>query len=425
MRPMALLQRACAALVLAALAAHAAAQQSAPDAADNAAAQERLYQDALQSIAEGRRGDASRELRRLIENEPLHAGAWLDLALIQCALGHADEAEHMFATIETRFAPAVSTPGWETMLRLIAEAREAGCDHWQPASSYSLSTARGVDQNVNQGALNSVYITNGPDGPSEHELSADFRPMHDQYTIATGDYSREISANGGIGFAQFALRRNDRLHQYDSGAAFAGLELPWQLGHWNVRTAATGGMITLGGRLYQRQAQMQLRIQPPLPLPPALRLNVVLGATYNNFLTLTNFNANVFEARTQLVWRKPEQYASLSLGRLDDRALAQRPGGNRHGWYGGAVLRQRLAGSVAAELALNRQQWDSGAAYVPGLIEEVRAQRSRSARAALIYTLDKHQSIQLEARVVRNRENISIFQYNNRQLQLSWQWQGP
>jgi hypothetical protein len=26
---------------------------------------------------------------------------------------------------------------------------------------------------------------------------------------------------------------------------------------------------------------------------------------------------------------------------------------------------------------------------------------------------------------VRNRENISIFEYNNRQLQLSWQWQGP
>jgi hypothetical protein len=44
-------------------------------------------------------------------------------------------------------------------------------------------------------------------------------------------------------------------------------------------------------------------------------------------------------------------------------------------------------------------------------------------RASLAYPIGKHQALQVEARAVRNRENISIFQYNNRQLQLSWQWQ--
>lgn len=402
----------------------AAASQGCAQAQDTSRVQQDLYQDALQSIAEGRRNDASRELREQIEKEPLHAGAWLDLAMTQCALGHSDEAERLFATIETRFAPKEMTPGWYEMLRLIAEAREEGCNHWHPSSAWSVSAGRGIDQNVNQGALNSVYVTVGPDGPQEHELTSEFRPQHDQYTLLAGDYSREISPNGATAFVQYAVRRNDRLHQYDSGAAFAGVDLPERFGHWGVRGTGTVSVITLGGSLYQRQVQLQGRVQPPLPLPAGVQLDLVLGATYNGFLTLSNFNSNVWESRAQLSWRKPEQYASFSLGRLKDRALAQRPGGDREGWFANALLRRRLDQHFSAEAALVRQNWDSALPYAPGLIAEVRAQRTRTARASIAYAIDKSQSIQLEARVVRNQENISIFQYNDRQLQLSWQWQG-
>jgi hypothetical protein len=34
-----------------------------------------------------------------------------------------------------------------------------------------------------------------------------------------------------------------------------------------------------------------------------------------------------------------------------------------------------------------------------------------------------HHALQLEWRRVKNNENISLFQYNSRLLQLSWQWQ--
>jgi len=57
------------------------------------------------------------------------------------------------------------------------------------------------------------------------------------------------------------------------------------------------------------------------------------------------------------------------------------------------------------------------------LIEQTRAQETQTLRSTFVYPINQRQSIQLEARLVRNRENISIFQYNNRQLQLSWQWQ--
>jgi hypothetical protein len=398
--------------------------QTGAQAQDPSRVQRDLYQDALQSIAEGRRNDASRELREQIEREPLHAGAWLDLALTQCALGHSDEAERLFATIETRFAPAQMTPGWEDMLRLIAEAREEGCNHWHPSSAWSVTIGRGIDQNVNQGALSSVYVTNGADGPTMHELSSDFLPMHDQYTLLAGDFMREISSNGTTAFVQYAARRNDQLHQYDSGAAFGGVEMPSRLGHWSLRSSATAGLITLNGSLYQRQVALQTRVAPPLPLPAGLQFNAVLGVTNNQFVTLTNFNSNVWEARAQLIWRKTSHYASFSLGRLNDHALAQRPGGNRQGWFANSLLRQRVGERLTGELGFVQQDWSSALPYAPGIIEELRAQRTSTVRASLIYAINKVQSVQLEARSVHNRENISIFQYNDRQLQLSWQWQG-
>ena len=46
-------------------------------------------------------------------------------------------------------------------------------------------------------------------------------------------------------------------------------------------------------------------------------------------------------------------------------------------------------------------------------------------RGAFTYPLGKSHNLVVEARRIHNRENISIFQYDDTQLQLSWQWLGP
>jgi hypothetical protein len=192
-----------------------------------------------------------------------------------------------------------------------------------------------------------------------------------------------------------------------------------------MRTTASAGLITLGGKLYQRQAQLQARVTVPLPLPQGLQLNVVASGAYNDFLTLTNFNSNVWELRSQLAMRRGASYANASIGYLEDHALAQRPGGDRQGWFGNLLWRRQIAGPLVGELAYTHQTWNSKSAYLPGLIEQVRTQSTGVLRASVAYALSRHQTLQLEGRVVRNRENISIFEYNNSQVQLSWQWQGP
>lgn len=377
---------------------------------------QQLYRDALQSITEGRRSDASDTLRRVIEKEPLHAGAWLDLALIQCSLGHKDEAERLFVAIEQRFQPPAEIE------KLIATARAQGCVGWEPRNQYSITLARGIDQNVNQGATSAVYqpVT----GSGDLVLLSDFLPKHDQYSLASLDYLRDLTPNGTEGFLQFQEHRNDHLHQYDTSALTAGVDTPWRYGDWTLRGTGTVGLTWLGGQLYQRQAQVMAQLAPPVPLPDGLQLTLNTGLTHVAYQTLSNFNGNTGELRTQLTYRGGDDYASASLAALDDRASDDRPGGNRHGSTAVLQWRRPLTERVNGELGYVRQNWHSQSSYSPGLIDEVRDQSTRTWHATFTYALSKSQNLLLDLRQVRNKENISIFQYNDRQLQLSWQWLG-
>lgn len=382
---------------------------------DEADDTQQLYRQALQSIAEGRKTDASETLMRVIEREPLHAGAWLDLALIQCALGHADEAERLFSNIRERFNPP---PG---ILDLINQARAGGCAGWRAQGQSSLSIGRGIDQNVNQGTRSAGNSTAGL--AIDLPLTEDFLPKHDQYTALTADYLRDLTPNGTTGFVQFQDRRYDRLGAYNSSSLFAGVDTPWRYGSWTLHGSATLGLITLGHQLYQRQAQLQARVGPPLPLPGSMQFSVSTALTRVEYLTLSNFNANTAELRGQFSYRLADTSASASLSLLDDRAAAARPGGNRHGWLAAAQWRQRLFGDSSGELSYSHQRWDGSSAYSPGFLDQVRQQTTRTLRAALSYPLSTSQSLLLEARQVHNEENIAIFRYRDRQLQLSWQWQ--
>lgn len=377
-----------------------------------------LYDSALQSIAEGRKSDASATLMRVIEKESMHAGAYLEVALIQCSLGRSDEAERLFAIVETRFNPPLA------ILELIAEARETGCDKWKATRSSSVSVARGHDMNVNQGASKPSYIVERDGGRIELPLLPDFLPQHDQYTALSAEHVRDITPNGSVGFVQFLGRRNDSLDQYDSASLYVGVETPWRFGRWTLRTTALLGATALGGHYYQRQLQVQGRLAPPLPLASHTQFALVGGVTRTDYLTLTNFNSNTFELRGQFTWRKDGVVASASHALLDDRASSARPGGNRHGFSSNLTARRAVWGPLEGELSYTHHTWNSAQPYAPGLIDQVRKQATGVLRGTLAWPLDDRQSIQLEARLVRNRESISLFQYNNRVVQLSWRVQG-
>jgi hypothetical protein len=383
----------------------------------SAAAQQDLYLDAMKSIAEGRQQDADDTLTRMIEHEPQHAGAWLDLAIIQCELGHAAEAERLFHIIESRFSPP---PG---ILEVITSHRLNGCKGWQPHNRMSVLLGRGFDSNVNQGA-SSPFFSIGSDGTSTVlTLLPQYLPQSDHYTLLSAEYIRDLSPNGSIAYAQLQARENDSLTRYNTVSALAGLDRPWRLGDWGLRTTGTVGFLTLADQLYQRQIQLQVRIFPPLNLPDHFQLNVLTGLSYVQYTTLANFDSATDELSTQLTYQDNKTQAQVNLGLLFDHGDAAHVGGDRKGWFANSLVHTRINEHVSAELGWTLQNWDSQSPYSPGVLDQTRRQNTQIIRAGLIFPIKSDQSLHIEWRQVRNDENISLFQYKGQLLQLSWQWQ--
>ncbi len=375
-----------------------------------------LYLDAMRSLSEGRRQEAGDALTRMIDQEPQHAGAWLDLAIIQCELGRTVEAERMFRTIESRFSPP---PG---ILEVIESHRASGCKGWQPRKQLSVVLARGADSNVNQGASSRTFSIGSGTSIAHLELLPEYLPQRDQYTLLTSDYTHDLTPGGSVGFLQFRARQNDSLSRYNTTSLFLGAEHPWNVGKWNLQGTGAFGMLTLGGQLYQRQGLLQLRVAPPLELPEGFQLTTQAGLTHVSYRTLSDFNSDTLELSSLLNYTTAKAQVQTGVGYLFDKGTAGRLGGNRHGWFASLQSRTRIYNDVIGELGLTHQRWLSEKPYSPGLIDAIRNQDTLLFRAALNVPLNPHHSLNIEWRQVRNNENISIFQYNSQLLQISWQW---
>lgn len=382
-----------------------------------ALAQQDLYLDAMKSISEGRQKDAEDTLTRMVEQEPQHAGAWLDLAIIQCELGHAVEAERLFHIIESRFSPP---PG---ILEVIASHRATGCKGWQPHNKWSVLLGRGFDSNVNQGASSPFFSIGSGASLTVLNLLPQYLPEHDQYTLLSTEYIRDLGPDGTIAYAQLQARENDTLTQYNTVSALAGLDRPWRIGDWGLRTAGTVGFLSLGDQLYQREVQLQARIFPPLGLPAHFQFNVLTGLSYVQYTTLENFNSATDEVSAQLGYLDSNTQGQLNVGLLFDHGDAAHLGGDRKGWLASALIHTRINEHVSAEFGWTLQNWDSQSPYSPGLIDQIRRQDTQVVRAGVIIPINPSESVHIEWRQVHNDENISLFQYKGQLLQVSMQWQ--
>ncbi|NVE01398.1 tol-pal system YbgF family protein [Massilia sp. BJB1822] len=377
--------------------------------------QEELYRAAMRALAEGHQQEASELLLRLIDKEPRHAGAWLELAITQCELGNSVEAERLFQEVETRFDPP---PG---IVEVIVSHRASGC-RGKPVRepSWMLSLGRGRDNNVNQGASNPFFsFDNSSD---EFELAPEFRPRADNYKLLSASYLRPMNNKGTLGIVQLYARQHDRMHEQDSASLLAGLEHSASLGRWRTRATLAAGVVSLDHALYQRQLQAQLRAAPPIKWPENYDLALSAGLTKVRYPTRATYDATTTELGAVLSYRTRADQVQASFSGQRDHGETGRPGGDRQGWFGSVQWYTALQPGWYGEVGLTHQYWKSETAYLPGRIEQTRRQNTTTLRAAVQWYLQANYSLHLEWRETRNRENISLFQYNSRALQLSLRW---
>lgn len=369
------------------------------------------------AISEGRLNDAEEILSKLIAEEPRHAGAWLDLAILYCASGNADAAEYLFSEIERRYAPP------PPILEVIAHQRKLGCAGWVAKTDARIRVGRGYESNVNQGARNPNFSIGGGGSQIDLVLLPEFRPRGDQFTNVSGELVRDFSQNGAFGVVQFQSRNYDHMSRFNTIALFAGAENPWRWDRWGGRLAGTTGFMTLDGQIYLQQSQIQLEVVPPLPLGRGWQFGVTGSWSYIAYPTLSNFDAQWWETRGALSYFGDDTWWQANIGAVKDLQAGERPGGDRTGSFANIRGRFSLGSRVQAELGWLFQRWEGEKAYFPGLIDVQRTQNTSFVRAAAIFPLNECHAINLEFKDIRNQENISIFEYRNWILQLNWQWQ--
>jgi hypothetical protein len=377
---------------------------------------ETAYEEAMHAIAEGRLSDAEQLLTSLINNEPRHAGAWLDLAMLYCASGNKSGAERLFLEIEQQFAPPPA------ILEVISRQRQAGCSGRQAKTDYTFRLTWGHETNANQGASNPIYSFGTGLSQVDLMLMPAYLPKPDNFKATYFEVARELNPGGWASVVQLQTRNYDTLSQFNSNAIFWGAELPLTWRQWHFKNSAAIGGMTLGDRLYLKQQQLQFEIRPPLPLPPEWQASLSAGLKKFVYPTLPGFDAHWREVKATWAYAQPAFSIQGSASSVQDLQAGQRPGGDRTGRLAALGARFAWTPEWSSEVGLQNQNWVGERLYSPGLIDVLRKQQTQTKRVSMNWTYAHNQALILEYKDVKNDENISIFGYRNQQWLLHWQW---
>jgi hypothetical protein len=338
----------------------------------------------------------------------------------QCELGNMVEAERLFAGFEQRFPVP---PGIADMF---ARYRSTGCGKAaspdRQSGTWLLAATRGHDDNVNQGASDPRFTLGTGSAETEYELDPAFLPKGDSFSQLAGSYLRPLGNSDTSVIVQVYSRWHDHEHAQDTASALGALERTWKAGDWRLRGTAALGYVVLDRVLYQRQQQVQARVTPPLPLPQGAEFAFYGNLNHVMYPTRPAYDGNTLEMGGIFGYRASHSLTQATLTRLQDESSENRPGGNRNGWFGSVQWYGDVASRLSLEAGLTWQQWRSDKVYSAGLIETRRLQQTTTVRAAGNWQLRPHTNLVLEWRGTFNRENISLFQYNSRALQLSLRW---
>lgn len=385
--------------------------------ASGATAANGLYERALDAIATGDRAAAVALLEQLVQQQPSHAGAWLDMAMLYCSAGYATQALALFDTIETSFTPP---PG---ILELMALQRANGCKGSSPlAAAWRGQLSRGFNSNVNQGVRNLAVTLLGAAGPLQLQLTPNYTPRSDGFAVAGLQVSVPMGTQGTRAWAQWQGHLFDTQHAFDVLAWQVGVSQPWQRLGWHGQRQVSVSQVRLGSALYQQTTSARASVGPVAALPAGWQADMSMGWSDVQYKTLAGFDARWLDVRTGARYSAPSWQLQAGVGLQADTAWGARPGGSRRGWSADALAHWALRGGGAVELGGSVQKWLDNDPYAPGLIEQVRSQHHVVVRAALQWPAGPQGQWVLEAKQVRSIENIALFGFDAASVQLGYQW---
>lgn len=278
------------------------------------------YEEALLALNRGDDREAAERLWRLLETNPAHAGAWLDLGILYCENGLSEAARQIFSLIEQRFAPSPA------IRELIGRYRNTGCvpPSLVARSRWTLGASLGRDSNANLGTDQSAVTLFFDGSPTTLDLAPQSRAKGDNWQgINLGwqaALDRQWTAGASLSHRQYGKQHaynqtrlqgelGRRLDDRQDTLWFSNL---WLGGHDHLRSlgARTRQLIGAAESPWQFDASLALQQYPAQRSYDSAQTEAKLGYGWR-FDSALRFNA----------------WAGMQL----DSPLNNRPGGTRLG----------------------------------------------------------------------------------------------
>lgn len=377
------------------------------------------YELALDAVAKGRSQSALQLLEKTIETQPDHAGAWLDLGILYCELGHKNKAFHVFDDMQARFNLPTSIQD------VIAHYRESGCQvlpQWAGIQLQSLQTHVGLGHvsNANLGPLNALvrFAPGAPIAEMELAPSAKARPSHayEQGLTATGDIGNRFQWQAQLQARQFAAVSSLNTITAQLQVAYQPTDDPWRL-------QAFWGRQTLGGDTFLNQYGVGLK------WPISDGQQALQWTWLRNHLPVNSlYNSQVHELSYVLTvpWFKWQGRAWVyQLGLIHDAPQQVRPGGVR----AGGVMKLATPAAVWAPwnliakselLYMHTKEQD---AYNVLFFDNAKRQQSYLEWGVeLLRPITRDLSVYVNGTYQKNTSSIDIFSYKNQKLMIGLKW---
>lgn len=168
------------------------------------------YEAALQALKRGDDREAAARLWRLLEANPAHAGAWLDLGILYCENGLAGAARQIFTLIEQRFAPSPA------IRELIERYHKSGCvpPSLAARSRWTLGVSLGRDSNANLGTDQRAVTLFFDGNPVTLDLAPPSRAHSDNWRGLQLGWQAAVDSEWTAG-AAISHRQYTTEHAYD------------------------------------------------------------------------------------------------------------------------------------------------------------------------------------------------------------------